>query len=414
MGEVVQAAASALLALLAIHHLQQRQQLFDIAAACAQNTYISTGVRSEGREYGRGTEWVISMLNGHESRLYDTMRMRPNTFRELLRFCEEEGGLRSSDECPAANKLGIFLFIVTQGASYRLARECFNCSLHTVHIAFKQVLRIMRKRLYPSVVNLPPDEVPQHISSNPKFSPAFDGARGAIDGTHIPISINRGKKGVGQIPWRNRKGFISQNVLGIVDFEMNFIYALAGWEGSAHDTKVFRDAISRGLRTPGSESYYLADAGYNVTTRMLRTPYLSTRYHLKEWGTANEKPKDHKELYNLRHSSLRNVVERTFGVLKARFKILTQSRHGFSISAQRSIVYACIALHNFLNRQGGYLDEDKRRAELEGLIVEEDVDLELGRAFRASQDEASLDEIRAEISIPLWEAYQRYIEAVSH
>ena len=36
------------------------------------------------------------------------------------------------------------------------------------------------------------------------------------------------------VPWRNRKGNITQNVLGVVDFDLNFRYVLAGWEGSAH------------------------------------------------------------------------------------------------------------------------------------------------------------------------------------
>ena len=46
------------------------------------------------------------------------------------------------------------------------------------------------------------------------------------------------------------------------------------------------------------------------------------RYHLKEWERGNRRPQNKEELFNLRHSSLRNVIERTFGVLKKRFGIL--------------------------------------------------------------------------------------------
>ena len=35
--------------------------------------------------------------------------------------------------------------------------------------------------------------------------------------------------------YRNRKGFTSQNVMAVVDFEMKFTYLVAGWEGSSHD-----------------------------------------------------------------------------------------------------------------------------------------------------------------------------------
>ena len=40
------------------------------------------------------------------------------------------------------------------------------------------------------------------------------------------------------------KGFTSQNVLAIVDFDLKFTYIVAGWEGSVHDAQVLQDAMS--------------------------------------------------------------------------------------------------------------------------------------------------------------------------
>ena len=58
-------------------------------------------------------------------------------------------------------------------------------------------------------------------------------------------------------------------------------------------------------------------------------------------------PENCKELFNFRHSSLRNVVERTIGLLKKRFFYLRhQPFH--DIETQAKIVLACCALHNFL------------------------------------------------------------------
>jgi hypothetical protein len=41
-------------------------------------------------------------------------------------------------------------------------------------------------------------------------------------------------------------------VLAIVDFDLRFTYVLTGWEGSAHDSFVLQDALSRpsGLKIP--------------------------------------------------------------------------------------------------------------------------------------------------------------------
>ena len=44
--------------------------------------------------------------------------------------------------------------------------------------------------------------------------------------------------------YHNRKGFTSQNVMAMVDFEMKFTYIVAGWEGSAHDARVLNVATN--------------------------------------------------------------------------------------------------------------------------------------------------------------------------
>lgn len=45
--------------------------------------------------------------------------------------------------------------------------------------------------------------------------------------------------------YRNRKGDISTNVLGVCGPDLKFIYVLPGWEGSAGDSRVLRDALRR-------------------------------------------------------------------------------------------------------------------------------------------------------------------------
>ena len=49
-----------------------------------------------------------------------------------------------------------------------------------------------------------------------------------------------------------RKKEVATNVLGVCSPDMQFIYILPGWEGSAADSRVLRDAIVRrnGLQVP--------------------------------------------------------------------------------------------------------------------------------------------------------------------
>lgn len=75
-------------------------------------------------------------------------------------------------------------------------------------------------------------------------------------------------------------------------------------------------------------------------------------YHLREQALAAERPQNPKELFNLRHASLRNIVERTFGVLKGRFVILQKAPRQYSIRTQIQLVYALTGLHDSMNTHG--------------------------------------------------------------
>ena len=153
-----------------------------------------------------------------------------------------------------------------------------------------------------------------------------------------------------------------------MDFDGKFRFVLAGWEGSAHDSRIIRNAISRGFKAPAPGAFYLGDGGYSSMDGLLIVPYPKTRYHLREWDLQGRRPENMKELFNLRHSSLRTVVESAFGVLKWRFQILRLARKGFSIRAQVKIVYACVALHNWMMESGEDLEEAERQAAAEGEI----------------------------------------------
>ena len=59
--------------------------------------------------------------------------------------------------------------------------------------------------------------------------------------------------------YRNPKGFVSQNVLPACNFDLEFMYVLSGWEGSAHNSKNLSNALTRhNSRLIVSEDMYLS------------------------------------------------------------------------------------------------------------------------------------------------------------
>jgi hypothetical protein len=114
-----------------------------------------------------------------------------------------------------------------------------------------------------------------------------------------------------------RHGYTSQNVMAICDFDMRFTFVVAGWPGSVHDMRVFKDAIGKyedRFPHPPEGKFYLVDSGYPNRIGYL-APYKGTQYHLPKFHQG-PMPRGRKENFNYAHSSLRNVIERSFGVLK--------------------------------------------------------------------------------------------------
>ncbi|KAH9086350.1 hypothetical protein LEN26_020207 [Aphanomyces euteiches] len=253
--------------------------------------------------------------------------------------------LKSSRFVSAREKLATFLFIVGNAGSNREAQERFQRSGWTITQSMNEAsLHVIAAllRLYPDVVTLPTNDIPYEVHSNPKMYPFFEHCIGALDGTHIKATPPQDSR----MAFRNRKGYMSQNVLAACTFDLRFVYVLAGWEGSASDARVLSDAqMAKGFTIPNGK-VYLGDAGYGLRTNLL-TPYRGVRYHLREWSNGNTRPQNSKELYNLRHAQLRNWIERIFGVLKKRFRIL-ESPPEYPFSCQVDLVYSLCALHNLI------------------------------------------------------------------
>ncbi|XP_056690684.1 uncharacterized protein [Spinacia oleracea] len=188
-------------------------------------------------------------------------------------------------------------------------------------------------------------EIPSQIVNDTRYMPHFKDCIGAIDGTHIDIIVSEED----QLRYRGRKGTPTVNVLAACDFDLLFTYVLSGWEGSAHDSGIFLDTISNSslnFPKPPAGKYYLADKGYPQREGYL-TPYHKTRYHQSEFRGAN--PRGEREIFNRAHSSLRSCIERAFGILKARWKILKELPM-YSPQDQNRIICASCALHNYIRR----------------------------------------------------------------
>nr|XP_016483670.1 PREDICTED: uncharacterized protein LOC107804313 isoform X1 [Nicotiana tabacum] len=151
---------------------------------------------------------------------------------------------------------------------------------------------------------------------------------GALDGTHVKARLSQGQ----EIPYIGRKGY------------------------------------------PHMKGYMAPYKGDNV------------RYHLAQFrrGATRQlrEPRGRIEKFNYLHSSCRNIVERTFGVWKARWSMLRDMPF-YHIDTQRDIVLATMAIHNYIRKKCN-MDDAFRAAENERYVPF--VDPDVGTSLRANNN----------------------------
>ncbi|CAN1175207.1 hypothetical protein LINPERHAP2_LOCUS31819 [Linum perenne] len=165
------------------------------------------------------------------------LRMNRSIFDKLCCLVNSIGGLRRSKNMDINEMVAIFLVTVGHNIKNRTAQVLFHRSAETISRTIRKVLCSILKLHH--ILLAEPIPVPDNCTdARWKY---FKGCFGALDGTLINV---RAPKRF-QARYRTRKGTTAINVLGVCNQNLQFIYCLAGWEGSAHDSRVLRDALSR-------------------------------------------------------------------------------------------------------------------------------------------------------------------------
>ncbi|XP_071724153.1 uncharacterized protein [Rutidosis leptorrhynchoides] len=266
-----------------------------------------------------GAKYTLELLRGSNTQCIELMRMSRDAFVRLCDHFKQKQWIKDSKHISVEEKLATFLTIIAHNERFVVVKRRFQHSSHTIHKYFHEILEAMmefaKEMIMPTTFD-PNLDVPDSHKSIRKI---FKGAVGALDVTlvHAIIPLDQ------QIAYRGReKEKYYQNVLAICDFNMIFTYVYAGWEGVAHDLRVLREILSNPdncFPFPPPNKYYLCDASY-PSTREFLTPYHNVRYWLGDYRRRRATTKEEK--FNHAHARIRNVIERAFGVLKARFPIL--------------------------------------------------------------------------------------------
>ena len=253
----------------------------------------------------------LIMEVGGDVRIVEQMGLSKGLFDKLVDDLITHANLADGRLVSAVEATAIFCCMMRQGLTNRQTQERFQHSGWTVSHVFNRMVE-KTGELMPLWIRPPAPYLHPSISGTARRSPWFTHCIGAIDGTHVPVTVASHLA----TRYRDRTGQTTQNNLIAVDFDGNVTFCLAGWEGSLHDSRMLADAREKGFEVPKGK-YLLGDAGFRLEKDIL-TPYRGVRYHLNDWAHSDAPPQNAKELFNYRHASVRSCVERTFGRMKKR------------------------------------------------------------------------------------------------
>ena len=142
----------------------------------------------------------------------------------------------------------------------------------------------------------------------------------------------------------------------------NIIYAAnASWPGSVHDTRALEGSGFTQRLMQTQHGHVLGDNGYPLRDWLL-TPIL--------------RPQNRAEIrYNSAHSRTRVRIEHTFGILKARFAVLSRGPMSKNPATASQMMGTCFILHNIATRQRDHISPlarhsivDHQRQHLDGVV----------------------------------------------
>ncbi|KAK0599582.1 hypothetical protein LWI29_006626 [Acer saccharum] len=170
--------------------------------------------------------------------------MDRRTFAVLCELLRGTGRLKIDGLVSVEEQVCMFLHILAHHVKNRTIHNRFQRSGETVSRYFNSVLCAVLQ--LHNILLISPDPVPENCTDE-KWK-WFKNCLGALDETFIQVHVPE----VDKPRFRSRKGEIATNVLGVCSRDMIFTFVLPGWEGSASDSRVLRDALSRptGLKVP--------------------------------------------------------------------------------------------------------------------------------------------------------------------
>ena len=297
---------------------------------------------------GRTFWWETRALNYDEKNWRLHFRVSKNVFNFVLDKIVSHDAFRVAKNItrpvPVEKQLAIFLYRVGKvHPGVASIADKFEVSSSTVVASTERVARAIIGRLS-TIVNLPKDGKAKKTMMKGFERRGYKGGVVTVDCTGIrivaPTAVSRaGQKHV----YVGKEKYVCKRYQVACDATLRIRHVYGGNAGSVHDMDMFTSSplylnIREILR---DAEYYLGDTGYALR------PYMITPFKNSEIAKVPlQHVKDARTYFNRHFSAVRIMIERCFGVLKARFRCLLFGMWFRDEAMYSRVFLACCILHN--------------------------------------------------------------------
>ncbi|XP_063298481.1 transcription termination factor 4, mitochondrial isoform X1 [Pelobates fuscus] len=284
----------------------------------------------------------LSEINEHE--IKTRYHLSSDAIMSLYELIKDDliSTTKRSNAVPGIVKLLCALHYFASGSLQSTVAEVGGITQSTFSRALSEVISAILK-LTDTFINYPDDDASLQAIKEGFFRIAgFPNVVGVVGCTHVALSP---PAEIEQI-YRNKMHYHSINVQVVCASDMKILDVVARFPGSTRNSYILRQSGIRERFENGefNGGWLLGEPSYGVKSWLL-TPVRSP--------TIKPEVK-----YNIAHRSTLCVVERTFGVLKSRFRCLDHSGGAFLYSPEKvcKIIVVCCILHNIAIMKNNHME----------------------------------------------------------
>jgi hypothetical protein len=302
--------------------------------------------------------WTEIVPDMTERQFKDNFRLQRSTFSALIYHIgpyiqKKDTILRPS--IPVQKRIAVALYALGSTSELRTIGNLFGIGKNTAGLLLHEFCCTLVDILFHRFIKFPnTDQEIKDTIDDFQTKYGYPMCLGALDGSHISIKPPLGF----EIDYFNYKKHHSVILLAVVNASLQFIYVNVGAPGRSNDSSVFGSSkLAEVIQHQIYSNHFMMINNVKIQSHLIAdSAFALSKTLMKPFPERLNMPRRN-TLFNYRLSRCRCTVERAFGSLKNRFRLLHKKME-FKLDNLTTIIKAATILHNLCIIEGDNIEID--------------------------------------------------------